>query len=325
MRLSAIIIAVALLFNFFAWYLLFISSKENKRLAEIVTLAANQRILGQRISNSSLLLLLNTGLAAPVSDETHETLQKSLAIFEKQHADLLHQLKYPAQLQNPVVLELKSRVNTDATNFISTGKEIAAADHAVLVASNTLYTNQLRLQGNRLLETLDAVTDAYIPLVIEKEKNTEKINTGKFVSLLIALGCVAMLLIEPLLRGNKNNLSHLQLAKVGLLQKIGLDASAKIQAQQSKEEAIQTLSYAMSYAKMGSWKYNMETQEFIMSAEMKSLLGLSDKDPDIISMDSRDPPAARGDQLQLRRFRGPRQSPRAGCSAATPPISTSPR
>ena len=41
----------------------------------------------------------------------------------------------------------------------------------------------------------------------------------------------------------------------------------------------------MGYARMGSWKYNLETKEFIMSAEMKSLLGFTDKDPDNISME----------------------------------------
>jgi len=44
------------------------------------------------------------------------------------------------------------------------------------------------------------------------------INTGKFISLLIALGCLGLLVIEPLLKSNKRNLSQLHLAKRELLQ-----------------------------------------------------------------------------------------------------------
>ena len=43
-------------------------------------------------------------------------------------------------------------------------------------------------------------------------------------------------------------------------------------AQEVKEEAIQTLSYAMTYAKMGSWKVDFETQEISLSNEFKELL-----------------------------------------------------
>ena len=67
------------------------------------------------------------------------------------------------------------------------------------------------------------------------------------------------------------------------LQGIGIDVTDKILALQNNEEAIQTLSFAMSYARMGSWKFNLETREFIMSPEMKVLLGLTDTDPDNIS------------------------------------------
>ena len=42
------------------------------------------------------------------------------------------------------------------------------------------------------------------------------------------------------------------------IQGIGVNVTDKVQAQQVKEEAIQTLSYAMTYAKMGSWKVDFE-------------------------------------------------------------------
>ena len=68
------------------------------------------------------------------------------------------------------------------------------------------------------------------------------------------------------------------------LQGTGLDVSTQVAAQQHSQEAIATLSYAMGYARMGSWKYDMEARLFTLSVEMKALLALSPEDPDTISM-----------------------------------------
>jgi len=393
-RIALASIAVVLLFNFFAYYLVFSASKENKRLATIVRTAAGQRVLSQRISNASLLLLLNTGLTETLVAETHQRLNQSITSFEQQQDILLQQIQ---QLETEQLIghQLDTDIQQNTAGFLQAGKEIAAASQDQLVANTSRYTNRIRQEENKAVISLDAVTRVCVPLLISKEINTSRINTGKLISLLIALGCLALLVIEPLLRSNKKNLNHLQLAKIELLQEkkylssilnsqtnyvirlnkqgnftyanpeflktfgyepadihqtpfynsvfakdiqrctevaeqcwqnpgkifrilirkpinksksylwtewefialsneddsimeiqgIGLDVSDKIQAQQSKEEAIQTLSYAMGYARMGSWKYNLQTREFTMSAEMKSLLGLTDKDPDIISME----------------------------------------
>ncbi len=56
------------------------------------------------------------------------------------------------------------------------------------------------------------------------------------------------------------------------IQGIGLNVTDKVMAQEVKEEAIQTLSYAMTYARMGSWKVDFETQEIILGNEFKELL-----------------------------------------------------
>jgi PAS domain S-box-containing protein len=60
------------------------------------------------------------------------------------------------------------------------------------------------------------------------------------------------------------------------IQGIGLNVSDKVQAQQIKEEAIQTLSYAMTYATMGSWKVDFGTQEIMLSKEYKELLAIEE-------------------------------------------------
>ena len=389
-RIALISIAAVLLFNFFAYYFFFAAPKENKPLVAIVNSAFAQRELGQRISTNALLLVLNTGITETDAANARQKLSASIGGFEKQQTFLLQQA---AQLQ--ATKSLYNDLITDGSNILQTGKDIAEADKTQLAAHAVEYGNRVRTDESRMLSSLDALTRECVPLLLATQTNPPKPATGKFVSLLIALGYLLLLVLEPLFRkNNKKNLDSLQLAKVELMQEkkylssilnsqtnyvirlnrqgnftfanpeflktfgydlndlantafyntifpkdigrckeiadqcwqnpgkifrilirkpiqksknylwtewefiallnedksitelqgIGLDVTDKIQAQQSKEEAIQTLSYAMEYASMGAWKYNTETREFIMSAEMKSLLGLTDKDADIISM-----------------------------------------
>jgi PAS domain S-box-containing protein len=74
--------------------------------------------------------------------------------------------------------------------------------------------------------------------------------------------------------------------QVNEIQGIGLNVSEKLQIEQAKEEAIRTLSYAMTYAKMGSWKLDFLNGELIMSKEFKSLLAMDEEDPDRIPIEN---------------------------------------
>ncbi|HLZ88560.1 MAG TPA: PAS domain S-box protein, partial [Puia sp.] len=74
--------------------------------------------------------------------------------------------------------------------------------------------------------------------------------------------------------------------QVNEIQGIGSNVSEKLQMEQGKEEAIRTLSYAMTYARMGSWKLDFMTSEFSLSRELKALLAMDDEDPDKIPMEN---------------------------------------
>ena len=69
------------------------------------------------------------------------------------------------------------------------------------------------------------------------------------------------------------------------IQGIGQDVSEKLQSQQVKEEAIQTLSYAMTYAKMGSLKIDFARREITMGAEFRALLAHEENAPGIMPLD----------------------------------------
>jgi PAS domain S-box-containing protein len=74
--------------------------------------------------------------------------------------------------------------------------------------------------------------------------------------------------------------------QVNEIQGIGLNVSEKLQMEQGKEEAIRTLSYAMTYAKMGSWKLDFFNSEIFLSKEFKALLAMDEEDPDKIALDN---------------------------------------
>jgi PAS domain S-box-containing protein len=61
--------------------------------------------------------------------------------------------------------------------------------------------------------------------------------------------------------------------EVSEIQGIGINVTDKVEAEQSKEEALRTSSYAMEYARMGSWKLNIKTGELLISDEAIALFG----------------------------------------------------
>lgn len=58
------------------------------------------------------------------------------------------------------------------------------------------------------------------------------------------------------------------------IQAIGVNVTDQVMAEEKMEEAIETASYAMNYANMGSWKFNHASSELMMSPEFKALLDL---------------------------------------------------
>ncbi len=397
MRIAIVIVALVLLFNFFGYYLLYINSKQNENLVAVVNISGQQPMLTQRITKESLLLL-NGHLKESESFEIRQALERSVRQFDKQNSFLRKEINLPntpPPPNNARIIGLLDKAQSNVKSIIAISSEIAASDSQMLRLNSIMYMRELRKNETELLPLLEDVTSEYTVVMSEMLGQSATINTGKFVSLLVALLCMGVLVIEPLSRSNKNNLAQLKLAKVELLQEkkylysilnsqtnyvirlnrsgnftfanpefyktfgyeiedlinkpyhsiiytkdiircqeladscweepgtiqkllirkpiknskrylwtewefialinedgevteiqgIGLDVTDKVQSQHTKEEAIQALSYAMSYAHMGSWKLNFVSQEMEMSRELKALLGLTEEDPDTMSME----------------------------------------
>ena len=64
---------------------------------------------------------------------------------------------------------------------------------------------------------MNEVVQRYSGVVTDKLEESANINTGKFISLIVALACLILLVIDPLFRSNKRNYEALQMARNALL------------------------------------------------------------------------------------------------------------
>jgi PAS domain S-box-containing protein len=387
-RISIILVSVVLLFNFFGYYLGHSTSTENKELSEVKSISDRQQIVSQSIAKYSFLLLnniLNTDQAGFYKD----TLKQQIAIFKDQQTALKDQVE-AAQLPVPQPM-LQIRVLFSASepfyeHFAIVAREIVQADSAYININKRTYLNGILYNEQKFLPLMKEISKEYELIAVEKNKESSNIEIGKFISLIIAIICLIILVLEPTFKKGEKGHIELQKAKNELLlekkyltsilhsqtnyvvrvnrvgnftyanpafkktfhhndeelknkffyetifpkdmvrcqqvadecwknpgrvakllikkpigntreflwteweflaltddlgevreiQAIGLDVTDKVVAQDVKEEAIHTLSYAMTYAKMGSWKLDFATEEIKLSKEFKALLAIED-------------------------------------------------
>ena len=220
MRIAIVTVALALLFNLFAYYLLYTRSKENEDLVNEVALSGSQLNIIQRVTQETILLL-NGNLRESESFNTRNNLSAYARQLEQQNELLLKAtaLSDTADIHaHSNVASLLYRAQPAIHNIIHISREVAAYDKAILQSGNTPYLEELLRYEKEARPVLEEITHLYTDVLKDTMAQTAAINTGKFISLLVALGCLSMLVIEPLFRSNKTNLSQLQLAKVELLQ-----------------------------------------------------------------------------------------------------------
>ena len=396
-RISVVLFVLVLLFNFFGYYFNHIRSIENKELIEAVNRSGHQQTLCQQVAKESILLLSNP--ESKNSAVLKDTLARHLLLF-KNEQDFLQ--KQAGATPPPVpqrIFQIKLFLSSARQFFrpmIDIGEEITQSDSALLAMNKHLYLRELTYNEEKFSSLMDQVTQTYAEMVNEKSREVSTLDTGKFISLIIAIICLIWLVLEPAFKKGEKNYKELQKARNELLnekkflasilqsqtnyvirinrtghftyanpaflktfgytaqeipdilfyttifpkdlarcqqvanecwnnpgkvarllirkpigqsrqfvwteweflalpgengqvneiQGIGLDVSEKLQTQEIKEDAIRTLSYAMTYAKMGSWKLDFLTGELFLSKEFKALLAMEEEDPDKISLDS---------------------------------------
>jgi PAS domain S-box-containing protein len=393
-RISVVLLVLVLLSNFFGYYFNRIKSLENKELIASINRAGHQQTLCQRIAKESILLLNDP-------DERKarllkDTLTQLLNSFRQNQVMLQKQAGSTPSPVPQQIFQIKLLLSTSQPYFESMNavvQELSQSDSVLLVINRKLYMRDLLYNEENYNSLMGEINQHYSELVNEKNSEVSTIDMGKFISLLIAIGGLIILVLEPAFKKGEKNYKELQKARNELLnekkflasilqsqtnyvirinrsgqftyanpaflktfgyseqeiqsvlfnttifpkdmarcqqvagecwnnpgkvfrllirkpigrsreflwteweflaltddgrvneiQGMGSNVSEKLQMEQSKEEAIRTLSYAMTYAKMGSWKLDFMTSELVLSKELKALLAMDDEDSDKIPL-----------------------------------------
>ena len=396
-RISVVLLVLVLLFNFFGYYINRIRSGENKELIGAINRSGYQQTLCQRIAKLSILLLNNPEEATAAS--LRDTLTRLIGGFQENQLLLQKQVGAIPSPVPQLIFQIKLLLSTSQPFFESINaiaQELGQSDSALIAMNRKLYLRDLLYNEQKYNELMNEIDQHYSELVAEKNGEVATIDTGKLISLVVAIAGLILLVLEPAFKKGETNYKELQQARVDLLnekkflasilqsqtnyvirinrlgqftyanpaflktfgyseqeiqhvlfyttifpkdmtrcqqianecwnnpgkvarllirkpigrtreflwteweflaltdeagevneiQGIGSNVSEKLQMEQGKEEAIRTLSYAMTYARMGSWKLDFMTSELFLSKEFKALLAMDEEDPDKIPMDN---------------------------------------
>src|SRR5450432_2750927 len=273
-RISVVLFATVLLCNFFAYYLVNKKSAENEELITGRSLAGRQQTLSQMIAKQAALV---TGAFYGESEtrSLKDSMASTLAIFKNQQELLLKRI---AQTKTPLpahvfkIRILFSYINPYYTSIESIGQDIIQEDSVILRINKQMYLQRLMESENKYLPIMRDITSEFTAYLNEKNEEASAIEVGKFLSLVVAIICLIILVLEPAFKKGETNFRDLQKAKNELqVEKTQLDTLLL-----SQDEAIQTLSYAMTYARMGSWKVDFELQEILLGNEFRELLVMED-------------------------------------------------
>ncbi|HEY6901005.1 MAG TPA: PAS domain S-box protein, partial [Puia sp.] len=370
---------------------------ENKELIEAINRSGHQQALSHRIAKEAILLL-----NSPNSESLgvyRDTLSRKLETFQKIQQELQNQAGSTPSPVPQQIFQIKLLLSSSQPFFqsmVAIGQELIQADSSLLAMNKRLYLRDLLYNEQKYNALMTEINQHYTELVREKNSEVATIDTGKLISLIIAIAGLILLVLEPAFKKGEKNYNELQKARNELLnekkflasilrsqtnyvirinrsghftyanpaflrtfgyteqeiqqvlfyttifpkdltrcqqvandcwnnpgkvfrllirkpigqsreflwteweflaltdesgqvneiQGIGLNVSEKLQMEQGKEEAIRTLSYAMTYAKMGSWKLDFMNNELSLSKEFKALLAMDEEDPDKIAFDS---------------------------------------
>ena len=391
-RISIVLFATVLLCNYFGYYLVNKKSAENEELISARSLSGRQQTLSQMIAKQAALI---TGdlYGEAETNNLKDSLTITLAAFKSQQELLLNRIARTSSPLPAHVFKIRilfSYINPYFTSIESTGQHIVQEDSILFRINKRLYLHQLVESENKYLPIMRDITNEFTVYLNEKNKEASAIEVGKLLSLVVAIICLIILVLEPAFKKGENNFRDLQKAQnelqvekkhldsllqsqtnyliridrkgnfsyanqaflkafgylekdvmnkpfletifqndlarckevakecwnnpgkivklqirkpfkntqdfvwtdwewlalsnergeVSEIQGIGLNVTDKVIAQEVKEEAIQTLSYAMTYARMGSWKVDFESMEIKLGNEFKELLVMEEKGSD---------------------------------------------
>jgi PAS domain S-box-containing protein len=219
-RIAVVLLAAVLLFNFFGYYMINLSSKQNEKMVKLVNISGQQQTLCQLITKD-VMLLTNGGLPESEIQSIREQLHNATDSFVTGNQLLRDKIKI---LKDEPVTNDLLEITVDLTNaqthvkaISAVAQEVFQADSQLLAINGALYKQQILYSEKKFYPLMNKVVQRYTGVVTDRIEESSNINTGKFISLIVALICLIFLVIDPLLRHNKQNYAALQSARNDLL------------------------------------------------------------------------------------------------------------
>src|SRR5689334_16465721 len=219
-RIAVVLLAAVLLFNFFGYYMVHLSSKQNEKMVKLVNISGQQQTLCQLITKD-VMLLTKGNLPEAEQLSIREQLRSATDSFITGNQLLRDKIKI--ETDEPVTNDLLE-ITRDLTNaqthlkgIVAVAQEVAQADSQLLAINGALYKQQILYSERKFFPLMNEVVERYTAVVTDRIEESSNINTGKFISLIVALICLIFLVIDPLLRSNKQNYEALQMARNALL------------------------------------------------------------------------------------------------------------
>ncbi len=218
------IIALSLiaLLSLTAYFTLRAAIEEQKTGAAVVNVAGRQRMLSQRISRFALLFVLNTD--ATEREETLQTLEKDIELFEASHRSLINGGNAPGLTADEILI-LPGNPSSTVQNMYF-GEDINLDRQVTTFVSETnllLETpiNQLTLNNDHLEYILDAAaSDLLIGLntvtgQYQRENESaistlQWLETGVLTLTLLALMAEALFIFRPMVNQVETRTQELQ-------------------------------------------------------------------------------------------------------------------
>lgn len=218
-RILVILVAAILLFNFFGYYLENRQSKENEDLIRLTETSSQQKTLAKIIIKNAIILI-DAHLPQTTIEQNRLELEQALTSFTKNNDILQSELRITNMPVGPITLDIRRQLANSQVYFrglLAVGKEVALADSLLLQLNGELYKRTLLDNVEHYTPLLAKTSDLFSQLLREQASNADTINTGQMISLVVAILCLILLVIEPLLRKGRQNFEALRETQEELL------------------------------------------------------------------------------------------------------------
>ncbi|HEX4851435.1 MAG TPA: hypothetical protein VFV08_11545, partial [Puia sp.] len=166
-RISIILFASVLLFNFFGYYLMNKKSAENEQYVQAKSLSGRQQTLSQIIAKDAVIVSANI-FSNTQTQILKDSLDNDLIIFQRQQ-DELQKVIEKEQLPLPQsvfkIRLLFTSIKSYYKDIIAIGQELTQTDSTLLHFNRTLYLRLLLDNEQKYLSLMREITNQYTLIV----------------------------------------------------------------------------------------------------------------------------------------------------------------